>query len=56
LATMTNLIMTANLRQLRHMIKLRTHKSAQWEIRDLFEEILGIMAEQAPNVFSDLYD
>ena len=38
LATHTRLIMTANFRQLRHMIKLRTDKSAQWEIQELFNE------------------
>ena len=50
----TNLLITANFRQLRHMIQLRTAPSAQWEIRQLFEKILDIMIEQSPIIFKDL--
>ena len=54
IATTTELFMTANFRQLRHMIKLRTHPSSQWEIREVFNKILAVMIDAAPNVFSDL--
>lgn len=56
LATGTSLLMTANFRSYRHIIKLRTHKSAQWEIRELANTILGILYVEAPNVFKDLVD
>lgn len=54
LATHTTLLMTANFRELRHIIRIRTHSSAQWEIRELANKILDILVEAAPNVFSDL--
>ena len=56
LATHTRLLMTANFRQLRHMIKLRTDKGAQWEIQELMGKVRDILIEQAPFVFGDLYD
>jgi thymidylate synthase (FAD) len=54
LATMTNLIMTANFREWRHIIGLRTSSAAQWEIRELANKALDILIKQASNVFSDL--
>lgn len=54
LATSTRLIMTMNFRELRHFFELRTSKAAQWEIRNVANNILDIMIEQAPHVFSDL--
>ena len=35
----TELYMSCNLRELLHIYKLRSHKSAQWEIRELVEKI-----------------
>ncbi len=52
--TATRLIMTANFREWRHIIKLRTSKGAQWEISDLMNEILDILLALAPSVFEDL--
>jgi len=46
--------MTANFREWRHIIQLRTDKAAQWEIRELMTEILEILKEQAPSCFGDL--
>jgi thymidylate synthase (FAD) len=54
LATKTKLIMTGNFRSWRHFIKLRTDKSAQWEIRELAQRILNHLVVEAPNVFRDL--
>jgi thymidylate synthase (FAD) len=54
LATTTKLIMTANFRQLRHVIELRCAKGAQWEIRELAMEILHRLDIEAPTVFYDL--
>lgn len=52
-ATKTEIVLTANFRELRHMILLRGSKEAQWEIRRLFIEILKILKEKAPTVFED---
>lgn len=52
-ATKTEIVLTANFRELRHMIKLRGSKDAQWEIRRVFIEILKILKEYAPTVFED---
>lgn len=52
-ATKTEIVLTANFRELRHMIKLRGSKEAQWEIRRVFIEILKILKEHAPTVFED---
>jgi thymidylate synthase (FAD) len=52
-ATKTEIVLTANFRELRHMIKLRGSKEAQWEIRNVFIEILKILKEYAPTVFED---
>ena len=43
-----------NFRELRHFIKLRGAKEAQWEIRELAHEMLRILKEKAPNAFDDM--
>lgn len=53
-ATTTRLIMTANLREWRHIVKLRTSKAAQWEIRGVANEILKQLHKRIPSVFEDL--
>ena len=50
----TEIVMTANFREWRHILKLRTKKNAQWEIREMANIILDILMERAPSVFSDL--
>jgi thymidylate synthase (FAD) len=55
LATHTRLMMTANFREWRHVIKLRADKRAQWEIRELATRILELLDEHAPHVFADLF-
>jgi len=52
-ATETEIVVTANLRQWRHMIELRGSAAAQWEIRSVVIEILRILKEHAPTVFED---
>jgi len=52
----TSLIMTANFREWRHILKLRTGKDAQWEIRSLSLEILKILHQHAPSVFEDILE
>lgn len=38
----------ANIRQLRHMIKLRTNRHAEWEIRYVFNEVANILKSKFP--------
>jgi len=53
-ACATKIAVTMNFRELRHFIKLRGAKDAQWEIRELALEMLRILKEKAPNAFDDL--
>ena len=53
-AVYTDIVLTANLRELRHVIELRGSRHAQWEIRELAVAMLGILKKEAPNVFFDL--
>ena len=53
-ACATKIIVTMNFRELRHFIKLRSEKGAQWEIRDLAKEMLELLRQNAPNAFDDL--
>jgi len=50
----TRLVMCANFRELRHIIRLRGAKTAQWEIREVARGILEVLKGHAPNVFGDL--
>ncbi len=50
----SEIIMTANFRELRHVIRLRGEKAAQWEIRCLAIEILKILKREVPDVFQDM--
>lgn len=52
-AAATEIVMTANFREWRHIIALRGERSAQWEIRRLAVAILTILQEQAPATFGD---
>ena len=47
----TNLIMTMNARELLHAFNLRCCARAQWEIRELFDEILRLVKPIAPTIF-----
>ncbi|MHA1918101.1 MAG: FAD-dependent thymidylate synthase [Candidatus Ranarchaeia archaeon] len=51
-AVTTNLVMTMNCRELLHFFKLRLAKDAQWEIRELAKEMLSLVIEKAPLIFS----
>lgn len=50
-ATETRFVITTNARQLRHMFNLRCCQRAQWEIRNLFTELLHEYKRIAPNIF-----
>lgn len=49
-ATMTRLVMTVNLRELIHIFQLRMCAKAQWEIRELFSLIFGLIYPLIPHV------
>jgi len=50
----TQIVMTMNLRELRHFIKLRTSKRALPEMREVAGKIRDMCIEIAPQVFGDL--
>ena len=54
LGLLTNIGWSANVRTLRHIIPLRTHKSAEEEIRMVFVEVGSICKEKFPNIFFDM--
>jgi len=54
LGTATSLYLTTNFRELRHIIKVRTDRRAQWEVRKLARKLLGSIMGVAPTVFEDL--
>ncbi|MEA1928706.1 MAG: FAD-dependent thymidylate synthase [Candidatus Auribacterota bacterium] len=53
-AVVSEIIFSANFRQLRHMLILRGNSHAQWEIREVFIRIGKILKEIAPDCFFDL--
>jgi len=54
LGLLTNIGWSANLRTLRHIIPLRTHKSAEEEIRFVFADVGSMCKKKYPNVFFDM--
>ncbi len=52
-AAESEIVITANLRQWRHILELRGHRTAQWEIRRFALEVFNVLVEHAPNVFAD---
>jgi len=53
-ACTTELVVSANFREWRHIFKVRCYPRAQWEIREVCLKMLGQLHERAPNVFSDI--
>lgn len=49
----TNIGWTANMRTIRHVIEMRTHPSAEEEIRFVFGKVAELMIARYPNLFSD---
>jgi thymidylate synthase (FAD) len=52
-AAATKIIVTMNARELRHFFTLRCCLRAQWEIRAVAEEMLGLTRRTAPLLFED---
>jgi thymidylate synthase (FAD) len=49
----TDIVWTANVRTLRHVIEMRTAPGAEEELRLVFDEVASIMQREAPNLFQD---
>lgn len=49
----SEIVFTANFRELRHVFELRLEPHAQWEIRRVCAAMLRIMQHEAPSVFGD---
>ncbi len=49
----TDIIWTANVRTLRHVIEMRTAPGAEEELRLVFDQIARTMKAEAPNLFQD---
>lgn len=52
-AVESQIVVTANFREWRHIVGLRGSPNAQWEIRKVAIEILKILKRHAPTVFED---
>lgn len=52
-AVESQIVVSANFREWRHIINLRGNPQSQWEIRKVVIEILKILKLHAPNVFGD---
>jgi thymidylate synthase (FAD) len=52
-ATETKIFVTANARALRHFIEMRASRHAEVEIRKLAAQVLRLMQQEAPHIFSD---
>lgn len=53
-ACCSEITFTTDFRNLRHFFKLRLDPHAQWEIRQLANEMLQLVKEKAPNCFFDI--
>jgi thymidylate synthase (FAD) len=49
----TDILWTANVRTLRHVIEMRTAAGAEEELRLVFDRIARVMQDEAPNLFQD---
>jgi thymidylate synthase (FAD) len=52
-ACCTEIVMSCNMREWRHIFKERLSSAAQWEIREMCQEILRIIKPIAPTIFED---
>ncbi len=52
-AVESEIVVSANFREWRHVFRMRCHTSAQWEIREVCMEMLKILKKEAPSAFSD---
>jgi len=55
-ACTSEIVISANFRQFRHIFRLRCDKHAQWEIRAICRDMLFKLYNVAPSVFQDVLD
>lgn len=55
-ATRTRIVVKMNLREWRHVIRLRTHKSAQPEMQDVMSQVFDILRAEFPRTFGPLVE
>ena len=53
-ACATELVISANFREFRHIFRLRCSRHAQWEIREACLMMLEALHQRAPGVFADI--
>jgi len=53
-AVESQIVVTANLRQWRHIVELRCRPGSQWEIRKACGEVLRLLKRHVPTAFEDL--
>jgi thymidylate synthase (FAD) len=49
----TDIVWTANVRTLRHVIEMRTAPGAEEELRLVFDRVARVMKDEAPGLFQD---
>ena len=54
--TATTIFMTANLREWRHVLKLRTDKAAHPQMRQIMNQILAVFKEKLPVIVEDILE
>jgi thymidylate synthase (FAD) len=52
-ATTSEIVISANFREFRHIFQVRCHPRAHWEIRRICMMMLAVMKKEAPIVFDD---
>jgi thymidylate synthase (FAD) len=55
-ACQSEIVISANMREFRHIFEVRCSKHAQWEIREVAIEMLKQLHDKLPNVFEDLVE
>jgi len=53
-AVESQIVVTANLREWRHIVELRCRPGSQWEIRRACGEVLRLLKQHVPTAFEDL--
>ncbi len=53
-ACTSEIVVSANFREWRHIFRIRTSPKAQWEIRNACLKMLDILAQRAPACFADV--
>lgn len=52
----TEIVVTMNIRELRHFLKLRTSKKAHPQMREVAKMLLNYVQERLPALFEDIYE